>query len=208
MVTGYLSLYLGFVIIISLIVGLLVLRLKLPSPRLVITLLIIFIVSPLVIGYLYLIYFDSLPEVTVPDVTGVSYDVAKDRLEADNLTARQAGSIYEAKYPEGFVVSQRPEAGRNVKVGRIINLMINAVSSKVPVPSLLGKPLSQVGAVLQAADLQQGDVRREKNTGQEEGTVIAQEPMPGEEAGTGSKVDLLVSTTLEVKTEGTSDEGE
>lgn len=207
MISGYLSLYLGFVIIISLIVGLLVLRLKLPSPRLVITLLIIFIISPLVIGYLYLVYFDSLPEVTVPDVTGVSFEVAKDRLEADNLVAREAGSIYEAKYPEGFVVSQRPEAGRNVKVGRIINLMVNAVSSKVPVPNLLGKPLSQVGAVLQAADLQQGDVRWEKNQGQEEGTILAQEPLPGEEAGTGSKVDLLVSTTSEIVTKA-SEEGE
>ncbi len=197
MISGYLSLYLVFVIAVSLAIALLVLRLKLPSPRLIITLLIIFILSPLIVGYLYVVYFNSLPEVTVPDVTGVSFEAAQDRLAADNLVARQAGSLYAPKYPEGFVVSQRPEAGRNVKAGRIINLMINAVSSKVPVPNLLGKRLSDAGAILQAADLQQGDVRRERNPGQPEGTVLAQEPLPGEEAPTGSRVDLLVSTTLE-----------
>jgi beta-lactam-binding protein with PASTA domain len=208
MISGYLSLYLAFVVVVSLIVGFLVLRLKLPSPRLIVTLLIIFIVSPLIIGYLYLVYFDSLPEVTVPDVTGVAFDVAKERLESENLKAREAGNIFEAKYPEGFVVSQRPEPGRNVKVGRIINLMVNSASSKVPVPDLLGKPFSQAGAILQAADLRQGDVRWEKNPGLAEGTVIAQEPLPGEEAVTGSKVDLLVSSTKEMITQEASGEGE
>jgi len=199
MISGYLSIYLAFVVVVSLVIAFLVLRLKLPSPRLTITLLIIFILSPLIVGYLYVVYFNSLPEVTVPDVTGVAFETAQERLAADNLVARQAGSIYEAKYPEGFVVSQRPEAGRNVKAGRVINLMINAVSSKVPVPNLLGKELADAGAILQAADLQQGDVRRERNPGQREGTVLAQEPLPGEEAPTGSRVDLLVSTTLEVQ---------
>jgi serine/threonine-protein kinase len=198
---------LAFVILASLSVGFLVLRLKLPSPRLIISLLIIFIVSPLIVGYLYLVYFDSLPEVTVPDVTGVSFDVAKERLEADNLRAREAGNIFESKYPEGFVVSQRPEGGRNVKVGRIINLMINSASSKVPVPDLLGKPFSQAGAILQAADLRQGDVRWEMNPGLAEGTIIAQEPLPGEQGVTGSKVDLLVSTTTEINAK-VSGEGE
>ena len=207
MISGYLSLYLVFVILASLIVGLLVLRLKLPSPRLIITLLIIFIVSPLIVGYLYLVYFDSLPEVTVPNVTGVAFDVAKERLEADSLRAREAGNIFDAKYPEGFVVSQRPEGGRNVKAGRIINLMINSASSKVPVPDLLGKPFSQAGAILQAADLAQGDVRWEKNPGLAEGTIIAQEPLPGEQGVTGSKVDLLVSTTSEINAK-VSGEGE
>ena len=108
----------------------------------------------------------------MPNVTGVAFDVAKERLEADSLRAREAGNIFDAKYPEGFVVSQRPEGGRNVKAGRIINLMINSASSKVPVPDLLGKPFSQAGAILQAADLAQGDVRWEKNPGLAEGTII------------------------------------
>jgi serine/threonine-protein kinase len=199
MISGYLSLYLAFVIAVSLAIAFLVLRLKLPSPRLIITVLIIFILSPLIAGYLFVVYFDSLPEVTVPDVTGVAFETARDRLSADNLVAVEAGNLYAPKYPEGFVVSQRPEAGRNVKAGRKINLMINAISSKVPVPNLLGKQLFDAGAILQAADLGQGEVRRERNLNQPEGTVLAQEPLPGEEAPTGSRVDLIVTTTLEVK---------
>ena len=206
MVTSYLSLYLGFVIIASLIVSLLVLRLKLPSPRLISALLVLFIVSPLILGYFYLVYFDSLPEVTVPDVAGRPMEVAKERLAAVNLQAREAASVYESKYPEGIIVSQRPEAGRNVKTGRIINLMVNAGQTKVPVPDLLGQPISQAGGILQAAQLQQGDLRWEKNPELAEGVIIAQEPMPGEQAGMGSRVDLLVATTAEVITQETTDE--
>lgn len=206
MVTSYLSLYLGFVIIASLIVSLLVLRLKLPSPRLISALLVLFIASPLILGYFYLVYFDSLPEVTVPDVAGQTMEVAKERLAAVNLQAREAGSVYESKYPEGIIVSQRPEAGRNVKTGRIINLMVNAGQTKVPVPDLLGQPISQAGGILQAAQLQQGDLRWEKHPELAEGVIIAQEPMPGEQAGMGSRVDLLVATTAEVITQETTDE--
>ena len=132
MIAGYLSLYLIVVIVASLIVGLLAARLKLPSPRLVVTLFIILVVSPLVAGYFYLVYFGSLPEVIVPTVTGVSLDVARERLEAVNLRVREAGQVYEPKYPEGIIIYQRPEAGRNVKIGRIVSLMVNSSESKVP----------------------------------------------------------------------------
>ena len=208
MIAGYLSLYLIIVIVASLVVGLLAARLKLPAPRLVVTLFVVFVVSPLVVGYFYLVYFDSLPEVIVPTVTGVSLDVARERLAAVNLRAREAGQVYEPKYPEGIIIYQRPEAGRNVKVGRIVSLMVNSGESKVPVPNVIGQLLSQAGGVLQAAQLHQGEVRWEKNLGQAEGAILAQEPMPGEQAVLGSKVDLLVATTGEVRTEGNSDEGE
>jgi serine/threonine-protein kinase len=201
MITGYLSLYLIFVIVISLIVGLLVLRLKLPSPRLIITILVVFVASPLLIGYLYLVYFNSLPEVIVPNVVGLERPAAEEQLADVDLRAREAGNVYESKYPEGFVVSQRPEAGRRVKAGRVVNLMINSGENKVPVPSLLGKPFSQAGDLLAAAQFRPGDVRWERHPDQPEGAIIAQEPLPGELAPAGSLVDLLVATTVEVVTE-------
>ncbi|OGB89843.1 hypothetical protein A2625_05275 [candidate division WOR-1 bacterium RIFCSPHIGHO2_01_FULL_53_15] len=205
MITGYLSVYLGFIIVISLLVGLLVLRLKLPSPRLIIAVLVIFVASPLFVGYLYLVYFNSLPEVVVPNVTGRPLPTAIELLAAVDLRGREAGNVYQSKYPEDFVVSQRPEAGRHVKVGRVINLMINSGENKIPAPNLIGQPLSQAGALLQAAQFQPGEVRFEKHPEMAEGTVIAQEPLPGEQAPAGSNIDLLVSTTVEVMTEETGE---
>lgn len=208
MIITYLSLYLILVIGAALLVTLVVLKSKLPSLRLIIILICLFVLLPLLIGYFYLAYFDSLPEVVVPDVTGINFDSAKEKLEALELQAREAGSVFEMKYPEGCVASQRPEAGRRVKVGRTVNLMISSGKRKVAVPNLLGRPLSQADTVLSAAGLQLGEVRMENNRDLSEGTVLAQEPLPGEEAETGRMVDLLVSTTMEVMIPGSTPEAE
>jgi serine/threonine-protein kinase len=205
--TFYLSLYLGFLIVASLVISLLVLKLRLPSPKIIISLMVIFILSPLMIGYLYVAYFNSLPETRVPDVTGLPLESARQKIEAAQLKAREAGSVYEMKYPEGQVVSQRPEAGRIVKAGRVINLILSSGRKRIAAPNLLGRPFSQADAVLAAAGLMVGEVRYEKNPGAEDGTILAQEPLPGEEVEVGGRVDFLVSTTLEVIVEEGSGEG-
>jgi serine/threonine-protein kinase len=208
MVITYLSLYLFFIIVVSLIISFLVLALKLPSPRLIITIVIIFILSPLIFGYFYLIYFESLPEMTVPDVTGLPLPAAREKIETLGLKAREAGKVFEAKHPEGAVVSQRPEGGRRVKAGRVVNLMVSSGKRKVPVPSLVGRPLAQADEILSAAELRVGDIRFEQNNNPAEGTILAQEPLAGEETAAGDPVDLLVSTTLEVIVEESTEEVE
>lgn len=164
----------------------------------------LFILSLLILGYLYLVYFDSLPETVAPDVTGLPLEAAREKIEGLGLRAREAGTIFEAKFPEGCVVTQRPEGGRRVKEGRMINLIISSGKRKVPVPSLTGRRLNQANEVLAAAELQLGDIRFEKNASAAEGIVLAQEPLAGEEIGADSRVDVLVATTREVETtEGT-----
>jgi serine/threonine-protein kinase len=208
MFTTYILYYLVFVIAISLVVSLLVLWLKLPSPRLVVGLIMLFIASPLIVGYFYLMYFNSLPEVIAPDVTGLPLAEAKASLEALGLRAREAGSVYEAKMPEGRIVSQRPEGGRRVKAGRVINLMVSGGKKKVTTPNLVGRPLTQADEVIYAAELQLGEIRFEQNLTLPEGTIMAQEPLAGEEAGMGERVSLLVATTAEVITEEVTEEAE
>jgi beta-lactam-binding protein with PASTA domain len=208
MLTTYFTLYLVFVIAVSLIVSLIVLRLKLPSPRLVISLIMLFIVSPLVIGYFYLMYFNSLPETVVPDVSGLPFEAAKTKLEQQDLRAREGGEVYESKLPEGAVVSQRPEAGRHVKAGRVVNLMVSGGKRKVRVPNLVGRPLTQADEVLAVAELQIGELRFEQNREMVEGIILTQEPLAGEETGAGGRVDLLISTTAEVISEETTEETE
>lgn len=152
-------------------------------------------------GYYYLVYFNSLPETVVPDVRGMPLKSALEKLEKLELEGREVGRVFEVKYPAGWVVSQRPEPGRKVKVGRTVNLMVSSGREKVIVPNLIGRNLSQVDAVLSATELKLGEVKRETQPHLEEGIVIAQEPLPNEEVLVGSQVNLIVSTTLEVKEE-------
>jgi len=208
MVITYLSLYLLFIIAVSLVISFLVMALKLPSPRLIITIVMIFILSPLIFGYFYLTYFESLPEMIVPDVTGLPLEAAREKIESIGLKVREAGRVFETKHPEGAVVSQRPEGGRRVKAGRVVNLMVSSGKRKVPVPSLVGRPLAQADEILSAAELRVGDIRFEQNNNPAEGTILAQEPLAGEETVAGDPVDLLVSTTVEVIVEESTEEAE
>ena len=206
--TNYLTLYLLFVIVVCLSVSLIVLKLKLPSPRLIIVVIMLFVASPLIIGYFSLVYFNSLPETTIPDVTGLTFAEARAQVEAIGLKAREAGQVYESKHREGTVVAQRPEAGRQVKVGRVVNLMVSGGKRKVPVPNLVGRLLTQADELLLAAELQLGEVRFEQNTSLPEGTITAQEPLGGEDTAAGNGVDLLVATSSEVITEETTEEAQ
>lgn len=206
MIINYLSFYLILVIVVSLLVSLLVLRLKLPLPQLFISLIMLFILSPLLLGYVYTVYFNALPETMVPDVTGLTLEAAKVKLEAGQLRARVAGTVFEMKKTEGLVASQRPEAGRTAKAGRVVNLMISSGREKVNVPNLLGRTLAQADALLTPAQLQIGEIRFEHSPTLQEGAILAQEPLSGEQSEMGGRVDLLIATSQEVITDENMEE--
>ena len=116
--------------------------------------------------------------------------------------------LWEMKYQEGQVASQRPEAGRKVKAGRVVNLMVSAGKRKIAVPNLLGRPVEQAEAVLSAAELMLGEVKREQSRDAREGAVLAQEPLPGEEIEIGTKVDLLIAASAEAEREAAPEKKE
>ncbi|MBU0629441.1 MAG: PASTA domain-containing protein [Candidatus Margulisbacteria bacterium] len=197
MITGYLTAYLVFIIVVSVVISVLFLRLKLPAPRILIPLIIFLILSPVLGGYLYLTYFDSMPEIVVPDVTGLTKQQAIVRLEEAQLKVNIAGEVKQPNVPEGAVASQRPEAGRRVKENRAISLMISSGKQKVPVPDLVGKEFNQATKMLEAVGMGAGDLSHEIHLELPEGVVLAQEPLPGEMSAIGEKVDLLISVVSE-----------
>lgn len=115
--------YLLFVVVVALAVAALVSRLKIKRPLRFIFFMMLLIASPVILSYLVM-NFSSLPEVTVPDLIGLSESEARVRVEATGLKL-QVESAYEEN-PE-MVTFQRPEPGRTVKMGR-------------PVFVILGKP--------------------------------------------------------------------
>ncbi len=194
--------------VIILFAGLLIAQLvrSLKLPRSTVFFAIIFILSPIIIGGLFLSYFNSVPEVTVPDVMGTPYEEALVKLEDTGLKVRVAGNVYDSEISEGSIAYQKPEGGKSVKRGRVINVKICS-KEKVFVPNTINKSFTAALGEIAGLNLKVGEIKYEKNTSQSEGTVLAQEPMPGEEVEVETKVDLLVSTTLEAsqKTEGSGE---
>lgn len=115
--------YLLFVVVVALAVAALVSRLRIKRPLRFIFIMMLLIASPVILSYL-MMNFSSLPEVTVPDLIGLSESEARVRVEAEGLKL-QVESAYEEN-PD-MVTFQRPEPGRTVKMGR-------------PVLVILGKP--------------------------------------------------------------------
>lgn len=78
--------------------------------------------------------------VTVPDMKGMTYKQAIDKLDDLDLEYSVSDTSYDPKKPSNSILDQIPLAGSKVKENRIIYLTINA--SKPPnreVPDLVGK---------------------------------------------------------------------
>jgi serine/threonine-protein kinase len=199
-VTGYLTYYLFFVIAVSVLLSLIILISKKFSLRWLIVLGGI-LTLPLIVGYIYATYFTTIPEVDVPDLTGLELEEAIVKLESIKLKGKYAGSVFDMKFAEGKVVSHLPEQGRTVKVGRTVNLITSSGKQKVIVPNLLGRPAIQARAVLAAKGLRLGRMREEVVPEIDPGIILTQLPLPGEEVNMGTWVTLTVSESPEVTTE-------
>ena len=114
--------YLVFIIIAALMIAGLISWLRIKLQKRIIFLILIIIAAPVILSYLILSYFAPIPETVVPDVTGTTEMQATRRLEAAGL------STYVEKRYEGFdiVTFQRPEAGRVVKEGRAVTIILGS----------------------------------------------------------------------------------
>ncbi|MBI5400152.1 PASTA domain-containing protein [Candidatus Saganbacteria bacterium] len=197
MLVEYLTVYLIFIIFMSLLAGVFAFRARSFRPQILLPLLLVLIVLSAIAVYFYSIYFNSIPEVIVPDLTGTRLETALAKLDELKLHSRHAGTVYDMKYPEGVLVSQRPEPGRRVKLGRTVSVLTSSGRRRVVVPNLLGRSLNQAAAALEAQGLLLGRVEQDQVMGIDSGIVLTQSPLPGEAVDVGVSVDLTVSASEE-----------
>jgi len=189
----WLVLYLVFIILSLLVISYLVTKLDVPRPHLIIFVLAILIISPIVASYFYSTYIAPMPEVSVPNVAWLDLDEARSKLEKAGLKARISEKAYEKNVPEGKIISQRPEAGRRVKLGRIVSLKISIGERTVNVPNLVGRPFSQIEVVLAAVGLKIGEKKFSVSEQFQSDVVISQFPLPDEEVPVGSKISIVIA---------------
>ena len=135
--------------------------------------------------------FWSTAEVVVPDVVGKQMTLAKQILEDKNLRVKIA-ETYDASVPAGQVVSQYPEAGSKVKEQRLVTVYISKGGEEIEMPDLKGLSRENAEEKLKKVGLKLGSVY-EKNSSEEAGTVIAQDPRAGSKISKGQSVDITVS---------------
>ncbi len=188
-----LILYFSFILLVLLISGYLVYILKLSSPRAVITMIFLVIISPLLVGYLTVFYIFPAPEVVVPDVTWHSSTEAFSLLKESGLKPRISNGTFDKDIPAGRIIEQQPKRGKHVKYGRIVNLTVSTGQRKVPVPNLIGRPFSQVDTLLSDAGFRIGATLEVETEQFQTGIIISQLPSPEVESDAGSRIDIFIA---------------
>ena len=93
---------------------------------------------------------------------------------------------------EGRVLAQSPEAGTELRKGKVVVLQVAKGGELHPVPNVAGKSISEAQAEIKAQGFALGDVVRIKEAGHKSGNVIAQSPAAPANIAAGRKIDLLV----------------
>lgn len=145
--------------------------------------------------------FGSGGTVTVQDVRGLSQEQAEKVLEADGLKCSLGNSVYSDEYEEGLVADTNPAAGKEVKKGYTVKLLLSKGSKEeddedketVKLPNLVGKTLSEAKEILDKNNLDCGDITYDEDSDLPANTVCSQDPEAGEEVEEGTAVNLVVS---------------
>lgn len=134
--------------------------------------------------------------ITVPDMTNLSVQDARIVAKRYNIRTEVVDSVYVNRMEKGYVFSQNPAAGSQVKKDRSIKLTINAYQTKmVKMPNLVGYSLRQAKTEILAAGLTVGKLSYREDLATNnvldqfiKGRYIA----PGSEVEAESPVDLLL----------------
>lgn len=144
--------------------------------------------------FLYAFLGIGIPkEVVVPNLEGSNLEEAKRLLDQAGL---RLGNLYEEEnesVPEGHVISTQPPAGRLVRKGRQVDLVISKGSPFVVVPDLKRMEEERAKKLLTSLGLVVGDVAYVVDKEIPFGQVIAQSPPANTRVAKGTTVYLKVS---------------
>jgi beta-lactam-binding protein with PASTA domain len=132
----------------------------------------------------------GLTQVAVPNVIGLKEAEAVERLETAKFEAKVERVF--AGAPKGEVVDQQPQSGEQAATGSAVTLKVSKGKNTKPVPDVIG--LQEDEAITKLRDSGFEPRVFDVPASDPAGTVVAQEPQPGEPAPPDSSVRINVST--------------
>jgi serine/threonine-protein kinase len=132
-------------------------------------------------------------EVTVPAVTGLPLDEAKQKLTEAGLRYR-VHEVYDRETPEGLIVRQSPLEGTRVKKKRVVELWVSKGPQLVWLPDVRGYPLQEARALLESSGFKvKTPVAEFYDEKVPAGSVISQNPEGEQKVPEGSQITLIIS---------------
>lgn len=142
--------------------------------------------------------FWSLSEVTVPNVVGKQVEVAKNIIVSNNLRVSLV-ETFSDKVPEGYVISQQPEAGTTVKEQRMITITVSKGGEIIGVPDLRGLKRRDAELQIKNYGLKLGRIDEQFSPDVAQDLVISQNPRPPAQIEKGTAIDIVISKGAEPK---------
>lgn len=131
-------------------------------------------------------------DVTVPDLSNLTASQAEAVLAHSGLALSVRTERYDPAVPKGFVISQDPEAGRGVKSGRRVSVVVSLGEEFASIPELFGESVRGARLLLARAGLRAGQITRVVTSEAGPGLIVATAPPSSAVVPRGTPVHLLV----------------
>ena len=134
-------------------------------------------------------------EVSVPDLRGASQRQAEISLQRLELLLGSKIEGAHSEIPRGVVIRTEPEAGKRVRIGSKINIIISSGNSsgKILLPNLREMSLSRAQEVIDSLGFKLGNITMLLLEDKLPNTVLELNPKPGEYLEAGASIDLTVA---------------
>ena len=130
--------------------------------------------------------------IEVPDLTGLTFDEAKEQLNAKGLGIKNAGTVASDKYDEGQIVSQTPDALTKAEANTTVEVTLSSGKGEVSVPSVTGMDeTTAYNTLTNSGFTPVKDYAYSADVAQ--GNVIEQSPNAGSLAKAGDNVKIVIS---------------
>lgn len=131
--------------------------------------------------------------VVVPRLEGKDAVDALQLLTDLGLNTKVEGSEYHATVAKNHIIHQDPAAGKTIKKGRDVSLIISKGTQQVTLPDLTGQSLAQARILLDENGLRVGHRSYAFNDRASADEIIAQYPKSGKMVKRNRRIDLLIS---------------
>ena len=131
-------------------------------------------------------------DVKVPNVTGLNYDEAMQRLAQAGFKGEQGEQRYNNSAPKMTVLEQSPPPGARDGIGSPVTLVVSGGQRMAVVPTVTGMLKVEAQALLEKEGFEVGDVT-EAPSSSARGSVIATRPAAGTQVSIPTTISLVLS---------------
>jgi beta-lactam-binding protein with PASTA domain len=150
------------------------------------------------------LFFGRAKSVQVPYLKSMNLAKASSLLFDKKIHAVVKDSIWSDEIKSGDVVSQKPESGEMIKPDGTVYLIISRGSKYVKVPYIIGLNVQAAWITLKNKGLSFAVIDSIESTTYPPNTVISNMPAAGERAEKNSRIQIVISKSIQTVTPDTS----